>query len=114
MNSKEKTRSSAATPERAVDGQKNAGRVALQMPVCEYDSTIGAEFQAQQRPNVLTVRQVGEILGISVPTAYKVVHRADFPKIFVGRSIRIPAANFECWLAKQADLGADILGGGVL
>lgn len=111
MKQNTETRSSGATPERAVDGLKNAGRAALQMPVCEHGSTAGAEFQEQLRPNVLTVRQVGEILGVSTPTAYKVVHRLDFPKIFVGRSIRIPVANFEQWLAKQADLNADILGG---
>lgn len=111
MNQRIKARSSGATPERAVDGLKNAERIALQTPVCEYDNTVGAEFQEQQRPDVLTVRQVGEILGISVPTAYKVVHRPDFPKVFIGRSIRIPATNFEFWLSKQADLKADILGG---
>lgn len=113
MRERIKTRSSAATPERVIDGPKNAECVALQEPVSGYDNTFLADMQQQTGSNqgkaVLTVADIGLILGVSRPTAYKIIGHPDFPKIFVGRNIRIPAANFERWLTRQADLGANVI-----
>ena len=40
-------------------------------------------------------------LGISPPTAYALVNREDFPKIRIGRRIRIPREGFERWLREH-------------
>ena len=53
---------------------------------------------------------VMQILGVSKPTVYKIIESPDFPKIHVGRDIRIPVGPFEAWLARQAETGANVLG----
>ena len=51
---------------------------------------------------VYTVSDMAEVMRISKPTAYDIVHRADFPKIMVGRCIRIPRDAFMAWLEREA------------
>ncbi len=51
----------------------------------------------------LTVPEIGAILRISRPMAYRVVNQPGFPKIYLGRSIRIPESAFQRWLADQAE-----------
>jgi predicted DNA-binding transcriptional regulator AlpA len=51
---------------------------------------------------VMNVRELAQELRISVPTAYEVASRADFPSIRVSeRRIVIPVAAFNVWLDKQ-------------
>ncbi|MGN1020590.1 MAG: helix-turn-helix domain-containing protein [Aristaeellaceae bacterium] len=52
---------------------------------------------------VYTVADVARELRISKPTAYDIVHRQDFPKIMVGRCIRIPREAFLDWLNKEVN-----------
>ncbi len=56
------------------------------------------------------VSDVMQILGVSKPTVYKIIDAPDFPKIYVGRGIRIPVGPFEEWLNRQVEAGADVLG----
>lgn len=49
----------------------------------------------------LTVKDIMEILGVSSPAAYKIVNSADFPKIKVGRAIRIPPDAFQRWVEQK-------------
>lgn len=51
---------------------------------------------------IYTVQDVADILSISKPKAYELAHRADFPKIMIGRCIRIPVESFNIWLAAEA------------
>lgn len=52
---------------------------------------------------VYSVKDVANILGISLPGAYELARRADFPAIRVSpRRIVVPAASFEAWLQKEA------------
>ena len=43
----------------------------------------------------ITPEQVGEILSLGRNTTYNLIDRPDFPKIKLGRSIRIPKEDFE-------------------
>lgn len=43
----------------------------------------------------LTVEQAGEILMLGRNTMYKLVSRPDFPKIKIGKNIRIPKEDLE-------------------
>ena len=52
-----------------------------------------------------SVKELPEVLGISRPTAYELVHRSDFPTISVGKRILIPKAALDRWLMGQADEG---------
>jgi len=48
------------------------------------------------------VRDIATMLGISLPNAYMLAARADFPAIRVSeRRIIIPIAAFDNWLAGQ-------------
>jgi excisionase family DNA binding protein len=53
-------------------------------------------------PAILTVGHIQRTLGVAKKTAYDLVHRADFPAIRLGRTIRVPREAFWRWLDQQA------------
>jgi excisionase family DNA binding protein len=60
-----------------------------------------AIMDIQELPAVLTCKQLQVVLRLSRTKTYELVHRQDFPKLFVGRTIRIPKAAFSAWLERQ-------------
>ena len=50
----------------------------------------------------LSVDEMAATLGISRPKAYELAHSDGFPRINVGRRIRIPHTSLEHWLETQA------------
>ncbi|KGP73718.1 excisionase [Pontibacillus yanchengensis Y32] len=50
-------------------------------------------------PTVLTAKEVGEILSISKPTAYKIMKMKGFPLLEIGRSKRTLKKEFFNWLS---------------
>jgi excisionase family DNA binding protein len=52
-------------------------------------------------PMILTVKDVQDFLGVSKVTAYETVNRLGFPKIKLGRAIRISKPAFLDWLEAQ-------------
>lgn len=51
------------------------------------------------------VEELAATMGISRPKAYELANSEGFPSIKIGRCIRIPIANLEQWLTKQAYKG---------
>ena len=51
-------------------------------------------------PPMLTVREVAEELAVCRATVYALLERGDLEGVWVGRSIRIPAASLEALLAR--------------
>ena len=49
---------------------------------------------------MLTVRDVAEELAVCRATVYALLERGELERVWVGRSIRIPAASLEVLLAK--------------
>ena len=49
----------------------------------------------------LTVSELQQILGISKPEAYDLVHQDDFPSFRVGRKILISRSGLEGWITRQ-------------
>ena len=49
-----------------------------------------------------SVRELAERLGNSLPMAYDLTRRPDFPSIRVGARILIPVEAFHTWLAKES------------
>lgn len=41
-------------------------------------------------PDVMNVKQVGELLGVSTKTVYKLIHNGSLASLKVGREFRIP------------------------
>lgn len=55
-------------------------------------------------PFTLTVKQIAELLNISLPVAYELTKRADFPAVRVGKKrIMIPRDRLLRWLNENAD-----------
>lgn len=49
----------------------------------------------------ISVREAAELLGISVPTAYELARRADFPAFHVGRRTLVDRAGLARWVSAQ-------------
>jgi len=53
-------------------------------------------------PEVLTVEDLKRVLKIGTNKAYEIVNQVSFPKVKIGRQIRIPKRLFLQWLESQA------------
>lgn len=51
-------------------------------------------------PDVLDIRQLCEILNVSVKTAYKLLRNGEIPHLKVGRAYRIPKCHVIAYLQK--------------
>ena len=54
-------------------------------------------------PNCLRAEDIQNILGISRAGAYQLMHREDFPTIFIGKRMVAPEDKFREWMAEQAN-----------
>jgi|BioPla2DNA2_1021312.scaffolds.fasta_scaffold28145_2 excisionase family DNA binding protein len=59
----------------------------------------------EQNRNCLTAKDVAKALRASMPTAYAIIAREDFPKLRFGRKIIVPRVDFERWLSEMAAKG---------
>jgi len=51
----------------------------------------------------INVKEMAEMLNISIPTAYQLTERADFPCVRVSEKRKIiPLNSLQTWLDKQA------------
>ncbi|MBR1436744.1 MAG: helix-turn-helix domain-containing protein [Bacteroidales bacterium] len=50
----------------------------------------------------ISVHELAEQMGISLPKAYELANRPDFPSIRVGTRILIPVDELRLWLAKES------------
>lgn len=50
----------------------------------------------------MNVAEVAHSLGISLPKAYELANRADFPSIRMGRRVIVPKREFIAWLQAYA------------
>lgn len=54
----------------------------------------------------MTVEEAGKVLGVSRPTAYKLVQRADFHVVRVGHRLLVSTEGLREWVKKEAGAGA--------
>jgi len=52
----------------------------------------------ESKKEILTVREIQDILKIGTNAAYNLIHSKAFPVIKIGQCYRIPAASFYAWL----------------
>ena len=56
----------------------------------------------------LDVSEMAELLGISRPTAYHILNRADFTAdFFIGTRRKISREGLEAWVRKQTEVGRE-------
>jgi excisionase family DNA binding protein len=56
-----------------------------------------------QAPVMMRVRDIQFLFGVSQKTAYDLVNRRDFPKLRVGRAIRVPKAALQRWVEARTE-----------
>ena len=54
-------------------------------------------------PLMLSVPEVGKVLGISRARAYELVRSDSFPKIRIGNRIVVPKDKFIAWIDAQTE-----------
>lgn len=52
-------------------------------------------------PRCLNAEEISALLGLSLSATYELMHRADFPTIYLGRRMVVPIDKYEEWLAQQ-------------
>lgn len=57
--------------------------------------------EQQNIPEIFGVKKLAQILGIGMNKAYELANRQDFPKIAIGRQIRITSDGLCQWLKNQ-------------
>lgn len=62
---------------------------------------------------LLSVADAARILGISRPTAYRLIADRELPAIRLRGTIRVPAAALERWLSEQTNTALAELSTGV-
>ena len=55
-------------------------------------------------PLMLSVPEVGEVLGISRAGAYELVRSKGFPKVKIGNRIVVPKDKFIQWIEEQTEV----------
>ena len=50
----------------------------------------------------MSVAEAAEELGVSTATAYTLVHRADFPALWIGKRVRVSREGLREWVRMQA------------
>lgn len=57
-------------------------------------------------PLMLSVLEVGEVLGISRAGAYELIHSAGFPHIKIGNRLVVPRDKFIAWIDENTEVVA--------
>ena len=52
-------------------------------------------------PLFLNAEMVAQLLGVSISSAYELMHEKDFPAMRVGNRLIIPKENFQEWVKHQ-------------
>ena len=53
-------------------------------------------------PLFLNAHLVAQVLGVSISTAYEVMHEPSFPTLRVGSSMEVPKEKFIQWAEEQS------------
>lgn len=59
------------------------------------------KVESQNNLRFLSTKEVAEALGCSLPTARKVMYRADFPLIRVGKNFKVSEQAFIEWSSRR-------------
>ena len=56
----------------------------------------------EELPLFLNAKTVAQVLGVSISTAYEVMHEPGFPVLRVGNRMVVPKEKFIQWAEEQA------------
>ena len=58
-------------------------------------------------PLMLNAETIKNVLGISLTSAYELMHEEDFPRIKIGSRIIVPKDKFRDWIDKKSGGGKE-------
>ena len=59
----------------------------------------------EELPLFLNAEMVAKLLGISVSSAYELMHERDFPALRIGNRIVVPKEKFRQWVEQRTGGG---------
>lgn len=59
----------------------------------------------RMEPLAVSLSEAARLLGVSRPTIYRYVHRADFPAFKLGGRTLVSVDGLRGWISKQAEEG---------
>lgn len=59
----------------------------------------------EELPLFLNAEMVAKLLGISVSSAYELMHERDFPSLRIGNRIVVPKEKFRQWVEQRTGGG---------
>lgn len=65
------------------------------------DEIMAPAKQTTNEKIALSVSEAADLLGVSRPTVYTLIHRADFPAFKIGRRTVISRIGLEEWVQSQ-------------
>lgn len=54
-------------------------------------------------PLFLNAKNVRQVLGISISSAYELMHEKGFPSVRIGSRLIVPKSKFATWVDNQAE-----------
>ncbi|MFA6812159.1 MAG: helix-turn-helix domain-containing protein [Bacteroidaceae bacterium] len=57
----------------------------------------------EELPLFLNAEVVGKVLGVSISTAYELMHEKGFPSVRIGNRLIVSKEKFAEWVDKQAE-----------
>ena len=62
----------------------------------------------EELPLFLNAELVAKVLGVSISSAYELMHEEVFPAVRIGSRMVVPKEKFIAWVAQHAQGGSDI------
>ena len=57
----------------------------------------------EELPLFLNAEVVGKVLGVSISSAYELMHEKDFPSVRIGNRLIVPKEKFIEWINAKAE-----------
>ena len=57
----------------------------------------------EELPLFLNAETVGKLLGVSISTAYELMHEKGFPSLRIGSRIVVPKEKFKKWIDSKTE-----------
>ena len=55
----------------------------------------------EELPLFLNAKMIGEVLGVSLASAYELLHQKGFPTLKIGNRLVVPKEKFTAWVEQN-------------
>ena len=61
----------------------------------------------EELPLLLNAKQLAELMGVSISTAYELMREEGFPTLKIGKRIVVPKEELRAWISEQVKGGVE-------